>query len=469
MILTLVALVIPAVLGFLIVSILLRDETTSGLSERLCMAYPLGMGFLTVQMFLLALMRVSLTLWNVAIPIMIEIVGLYLWIRRSKVALIKAPSFGLFGEIFGADGHWLKKISLITLTALVIIKIGSIFVETYLRPIFAWDSFANWSAGAKAFYYSHSLLLDTAPEDFFGKGLLNRNANYPPHDPLMQVWMSLWIGHFDEVLVKFWSPIYLLAMSVYLYVVMARETSRMIALAMLVLFLSSPLLSIHSIEVYGDVPLSVYILFSLIMFLFAMRGKYEYWTLMGLFSAEALFAKDEAPFFVLPLLLAATAFFWQNRGQGIVLRKSAVPLIASLLLAVPWFVFKFSHNLGFGADYVTVEFTFRPEMVWKVILLLASLMNFNVFILFIPILTILAGRPTKEFIFLATPVLCYAMFFILVYTLTVFFSGSLMFNTAIFRNVLTYYPSICLLSALLIKTIMLKWDAPSASLREHDC
>jgi 4-amino-4-deoxy-L-arabinose transferase-like glycosyltransferase len=464
MILMLVALVIPAILGFLIVSILLRDETTSGLSERLCMAYPLGMGLVTVQMFLLALVRVSLTLWYVAIPIMIEIVGLYLWIRKSKVVLVKTSSFGLFSEIFGADDHWLKKISLIVLIALVVIKIGSIFVETYLRPIFAWDSFANWSASAKAFYYSHGLLLDALPEDFFGKGLLNRNSNYPPHNPLMQVWMSLWIGHFDEVFVKFWSPIYLLAMSVYLYVFMARETSRLIALSMLVLFLSSPLLSIHSIEAYSDVPLSVYILFSLIMFFFAMRGKYGYWTLMGLFSAEALFTKDEAPFFVLPLLLAAAAFFWQNRGQGPFLRKSAVALLAGLLLAVPWFVFKFSHNLGFGADYVTVEFTLRTEMVWKVFLLLTSFQNFNVFFLFIPILMILSGRPTKEFIFLATPVLCYAMFFILVYTLTAFFSGNLMFNTAIFRNSLTYYPSICLLTALLIKTIMLRWDAPTASL-----
>ncbi len=198
-------------------------------------------------------------------------------------------------------------------------------METYLRPIFAWDSFANWSAGAKAFYYSHSLLLNTSPEDFFGKGLLNRNANYPPHNPLMQVWMSLWIGHFDEVFVKFWSPVYLLAMSIYLYVIMAKETSRLIALSMLVLFLSSPLMSVHSIEAYSDVSLSVYILFSLIMFLFAMRGKSEYWALIGFYSAEALFTKDEAPFFVIPLLMAAIIFYWQNREQGLIPRKAPVP------------------------------------------------------------------------------------------------------------------------------------------------
>jgi len=460
---TLVALAIPSILGFLIVSLLLREETSSGLFERLCLALPLGMGLITVQMFLLALSRIPLTLGYVAMPVLIEIVVLYWGIRKRGVALVPTPSFGLFREIFGADSPGIKKISLLVLLALVALKIGSILVETYLRPIFAWDSLANWSASAKVFYDSQGLLLDARPEDFFGKGLLDRNANYPPHNPLMQVWMSLWIGHFDEVLVKFWSPIYLLSMSGYLYGFMARETSRLIALSMIVFLLSSPLLSIHSIEVYSDVPLSVYILFSLIMFSFVQKGKYSYGKLMGLFSAEALFTKDEAPFFVLPLFLAAAAFFWLNRDQGPLPRKSAVSLLAGLLLAVPWFVFKFSHHLGFGADYVVTEFTWRPEMAWKVFLLLTSFQNFNVFFLFLPILMMVAGRPPKEFLYLATPVLGYAMFFILVYTLTTFFSENLMFSTAVFRNSLTYYPSICLLTALVIKRIRAGWDAGKAS------
>ncbi len=462
MMITAVALAIPTILGFLTISVLLRDEAACRLSERLCLAYPLGMVLLTVQMFLLALMHAPLRLEYVASPVMVEIAGLFLFIRKRKIPLMRIPSFGYFNEIVGADGHWLKKTSLVILAVIVTVKIASILVETYLRPIFAWDSFANWSAGAKAFYYSHSLLLNTSPEDFFGKGLLNRNANYPPHNPLMQVWISLWVGNFDEVLVKLWSPVYLLAMSVYLYLIMAKETSRLIALSLLVLFLSSPLMSVHSIEAYSDVPLSVYLLFSLIMFFFAMRGKHEYWTLMGLFSAEALFTKDEAPFFVIPLLLAAIMFIWQNRKQGLIPRKAAVGLFTSLLLAAPWFIFKFSHHLGFGADYVTVEWTFRPEMVWRTVTLLLSFQNFNVFFLFFPLLLILTWHLPKEFVFLCLPVLCYAAFFILVYTLTEFFSGRLMFNTAIFRNTLTYYPSICFLTSLLIKTIVLRNGTTSA-------
>lgn len=452
------ALAVPAVLGFLFVSVLLRDETNAGLLERLCLAYPIGAGLVAVQMFLLGLMGIPLTLWYVAVPPSIEVIVIYSWIRIKEIPLGINPSFDLLSEILGSNASCLKKSVLIALFTLASAKIGSIFIETYLRPIFAWDSIANWSAGAKAFYYSHSLFLDAGPGDFFGRGLLNRNANYPPYNPMMQVWMSLWIGKFDEVLVKFWSPPYLLSVSVYLYLFMTREASRIISLGILVLFLSSPLMSVHSMEVYSDVPLSVYILFSLIMFLHAMRGKSAYWTLAGLFAGEALFTKDEAPFFVIPFLIAAFLFYWQSRWRLNVADKSIFALCAGLLLAAPWFAFKFAHGLGFGADYVTVAFTFRPEMIKKVIVLLLSFQNFNVFFLFFPFLLILNWRPPKEFLFLFFPVACYAIFFLLVYSLTTFFSGSLMFNTAVFRNTLTYYPSICLLTFLLIANMMSKHD-----------
>jgi hypothetical protein len=139
-------------------------------------------------------------------------------------------------------------------------------------------------------------------------------------------------------------------------------------------------------------------------------------------------------------------------------------LCAGLLLAAPWFAFKFTHGLGFGADYVTFEFTFRPEMIEKVFLLLLSFQNFNVFFFFSPLLLIMNWRPPREFLFLFFPVACYAIFFLLVYSLTTFFSGSLMFNTAVFRNTLTYYPSTCLLTFLLIANLISEYWASTKSL-----
>ena len=456
MIMTGIALLLPAILGFLIITLLLSRGTGTGLLERLCLAYPLGMGLLTVQMFLLALVRIPLTLGFAAAPVVLEIAVLYAVMKRKKIPLAGRLSFDLLRDIFSADNHRLKRAALAILTVMAGAKLGSVVLETYLRPIFAWDAFANWSAGAKVFYHSHTLLLDVPPSDFFGKGVLDRNANYPPLNPLLQVWTSLWTGNFDEVFAKFWSPFYLLSAAVYLYLVASRETSRLIALVMLVLFLGSPLIAIHAVEPYSDLPLATSFLFALIAFLYAMRGKNEFWPVAGLFSAVALFTKDEATFFVVPLLLSVALFLRHSNMPAHELRKALIPLALSLLVAMPWFVFKFTHSLGFGADYIKVTFTFHPEMAVRVAQLLLMPNNFNVVFIFFPILLIVNGRPTREFVFLLAPVACYALFFVSVYSLTGFYAGGLMFNTAVFRNILTYYPAVSLLTVLLIKNIISK-------------
>src|SRR5512135_2067038 len=113
MIFTLIGLTLPAVLGFLLVSILLRHETRVGVLERLCLSYPLGAGIVTVQMFLLGILRIPLTLWFVAAPPFLEIIGLYLWIRIRKIPLSSRPSFHLFSELLDRNASWLKKSALI--------------------------------------------------------------------------------------------------------------------------------------------------------------------------------------------------------------------------------------------------------------------------------------------------------------------------------------------------------------------
>jgi len=40
------------------VALILRNDRTTGLFERLCMSFPLGMSFVTMQMFVLGLFRV---------------------------------------------------------------------------------------------------------------------------------------------------------------------------------------------------------------------------------------------------------------------------------------------------------------------------------------------------------------------------------------------------------------------------
>ncbi len=446
------AIAIPTLLGALVLAVLLREDRETGLLERLAFSYPLGVGLLTMQIFLLGLFRVPLILAYTAGVPMIEIAALSVWAWRAKVALFPPLAFGLVREITSPESSPLKKAALAFLWGWIAVKTGSVFLEASLRPIYAWDVWANWSVAPKLFYQAKSLLLDAPPEDFFGRGPLSRFLPYPLNNHLQQLWISLWNGGFDEVLVKLSSPFYLLSMAVVLYSMMHREIGRLAALGLLAVFLSSPLLSYHAIELYSDMPVSVYYLCALVAFLYAMRGRQAYWPLVGLFAAQALFTKDEALFFVLPLLLSAVTLVWRKyagREKNAVLLKILLPLIYIL----PWYAFKITHSLGIGAESAQSDYTFvaHPETIIMIIRHITSMDNFGIFLVAFPVFMIAAGRPRKEFLYLFLPLVCYALFFTLLYTFTSYYFGFFSNGTVFWRNVLTGYPSLCLLTALLMK------------------
>jgi 4-amino-4-deoxy-L-arabinose transferase-like glycosyltransferase len=445
-----IALLLPTVLGFLVLALILHNKSETGLLERLCLAYPLGAGILTMHMFVLGLARVPLTLLTTSLPMVLEIVALVFWLAKNRITFAPRPAFGLREEIVDPGTPIWKKTALLVLSFWLGAKVLSIFIETGLRPIFAWDAWANWSVGAKLFYYTKGLMLDAPQQDFFTRGAVLRITAYPLHNPLMQTWLSLWAGGFDEVLVKFWNPAYLLSLVIYLYCIASRELNRMTALGLSVIFLSSPLLSYHAIEAYSDLALSVYFLLAATSFLFAMRGEKAFWILAGLFSAEALFTKDEAMFFILPLLMSAALFIWRNPATA-EKRQALLRLAIPLLLVAPWFIFKYSHTLGLGAEHIKLEFTFHPEVVWLAVLQVCSLENFNIILVLFPILLVVNGKPSDEFLHIFLAVLCYAAFFVAVYMVTTFYYGHFSSGTVFFRNILTFYPVVLLLTVLQIK------------------
>lgn len=448
------AFALPIALGFLVITALLRDDREASLIERLCLSYPLGLGLLTVQMFLLGLLRIPLTLLFTTSPLIIEIGCLLVWLRSQKVSLIPRRQPGLFEELSSSKIIAWKKTALLALLFWVIVKLVSVLVETSLRPLYAWDVWANWSAGAKMFYATHSLMLDSPAQDFFGRGVVSRILAYPLHNPLTQVWLALWAGSFDEVLVKFSAPLYLIALAGYLYRIIARETSSLISVTVLVMILSSPLLSYHAIELYSDLPLSIYLLFALAAVLQAMRGKQAYWILAGIFSAQALFTKDEALFLVAPLMLSACIFLWRNKTPSSRPYHQAAALLLPLLLVVPWFIFKFSHKLALGAEFIKLEFTFHPEIIKNMFNALMAGDNFNVLFLFIVVLLLLGGKPRSEMLHLLAPMICYAGFFVAIYSCTAYYYLEFTRGTVFYRNVLTSYPAWWLIAVMALKRIL---------------
>jgi hypothetical protein len=461
------AIFLPTLLGFFIISVILRNDQETLLGERIGLSFPLGAGILTLQTFLMGVLRIPLTLFNTTIPIVVELAGLATWIWWEGIILIRKPSSGLIAEIIGPKNNWMKKFVFFILSLWIAAKLGSVFLEASFRPIYSADSWKVWSACTKVFLSSHSLLLDVPSQDFFGRDAVNRIIFYPLHTNLIQLWMSLWMGTFDEVLIKFYNPVYLLSMAIVFYYFSMRETNRLTALILLIIFLSSPLLSYHSVEANSDLMLGVYLLFASASFLKAMRGATAYWILTGIYASEALFTKQEAFFFILPLLLSAIGYFKFNMRNGDRKISNILRLLFPLLMIIPWYIFIVHYGFGWDkmADWtnnytsnilgndpnkITEHLTFHPEIIAGYLFGLVSLENFNVIILFLPIFLIANGKPTKESLHLLLPIACYMLFFLMIYIFTAYYAWFL-YGAAFYRNVLTCYPTICLLIVLLLK------------------
>lgn len=448
-----ISLLIPTVFGLVLLAFILRNDRTTGLLERLCISFPLGMSFVTMQLFVLGFFRVPLTLAPITALLAAEAVGLSLLLWKKHIPLAPRPAFPLYTELTGRGTGTGKKIILSLLLLWVLLKVGSVFLETSLRPIYAWDSWANWSVGAKLFYYSKSLYLDVPAADFFGRGAVSRFLSYPVHNPLMQVWISLWAGGFDEVQVKFTTPMYLACAAGFLAVAIGRETGRLAAFALVAVFLGSPLLSYHATEVYSDFPLSVYLMLAVASFSRTLRGERNHWPLMGLLSAQALFIKDEAFFFIAPLMVSAAWYVMRTVADRRERLRTVLLLGLPLLFIAPWYLFKFSHGFWFGADNAKLEFTFHPEIIVTAVKNVLSLDNFNTVPVLFPFLLIAAGKPDRAFLHLLAPLVCYVLFFHLLYVFTAYYYHYFSHGTVFFRNILTFYASLVLLTAFLIRRI----------------
>lgn len=450
----LIALAIPAAAGTAFVSLVLRDSPES-LFERLFCGYGAGLGLLTYEMFILGAMKVPFTVFNIASAQfgLIAILLFLLYLKRGvgkKAA--SPPSTGLHGKELYISA---------ALLLWVLVKLCFVFYETLNRPIYSWDTWANWSAGAKIFFYSHSLLLDPADENFFGKGY-RAFLGHPLHSPLLQVWVSLWLGRFHEVYVKSWTFFYFVSMLGLFYYAIRREANPFYGIVGVFFMASAPILTYHAQDAYSDLPLSWYAFAAAIALLRYMGGgDKRFLMLSGVFVGMGMFVKNEGLFFLIAVSAALVAFSVSEKKP---LFKNLLYLgLPVVLTAGPWFIFKAVNGLGYGHGDANSGFkwlsdpTFAPDAPQKVHWeIFASSFkeifftaNFNLVFPFWIVLTIIGFKEAlstniKYLSFIILSVM--AMFFFVYLTLEV---TTVTESTGIQRNILTYAPIVFLTSALL--------------------
>ncbi|MDX1734623.1 MAG: hypothetical protein R3228_09650, partial [Halioglobus sp.] len=121
-------------------------------------------------------------------------------------------------------------------------------LELLGRPLFAWDTTMHWATKSRAWYGVGEIVPFVPPHTWLmlgGAGVYtDNNATYPITVPLLQVWMSLAIGRWDESLMNLPWLACLSGMGIAFYgIARAGGVSRLVAAVFTYLLMSLPLLN----------------------------------------------------------------------------------------------------------------------------------------------------------------------------------------------------------------------------------
>lgn len=353
-----------ALLGWLALRLFPAEERSP--AARIAAAYALGFGLLPFTLLVPALCGARLAGATLLAPVAAgAALAIAARARRGAVAragappaspVLRAPALrtpALRAPEIGA-------VALLVAVSLLVVALG------YALPLYKFDAWAQVGFKAKVFFETREL------DGFFGRADLvhYQNADYPLLVPLLETWIAIVIGRWDEHLVKL--PIALLfpALLVLFHSALARHLSRGRALAATLALAAIFHFRFYATVGYADLPLAVFAFLAFERLAARAEPARADAISGGLFGGLAAFAKNEG-FVVIagvalvtlarPLLVRAGrardalgALDARDAGADPRSRRDALrgaPLAAGLFALValamnaPWLLFRGAHGL----------------------------------------------------------------------------------------------------------------------------
>lgn len=140
---------LPTATGFLFVSYFSRCDNKESFFERLFLGFGLGMGMLTFEMFITALLKINFSLFVISL-MQILTAALFAWLLfRSKYSLKEVLNVSPFRDkitsIFKVSG--VQSFFVLLVTIWIMLKFFFVLYESATWPAFGWDSLENWNQG----------------------------------------------------------------------------------------------------------------------------------------------------------------------------------------------------------------------------------------------------------------------------------------------------------------------------------
>lgn len=420
--LIILALLLPALMG---------SAWTHALLPRRVIARPfmvLGTGTLLGLLVLPQIMRLWDTLgWGLAIlPTLLTCLGLTLLalapgLRRGVSAAHPYPT------PTAPMGH-AERLLLALLLAMIALRLVTLATEVSLRPLFPWDATMHWATKARV-WFEHQAMVPFVDHNSWlersGSGVYtDRHPHYPATIPLLQVWMTLMLGQWNESAMNMpWLLCFMALGAIFYGQARLAGASTTLAVAFTYLLLSLPLLNTHvALAGYADMFLGA-AFGCAVMCLHNWARLREPWlaVLALAFALLCPLIKNEGLIWALTLIPALAVALMQRREAA----KFFVLLVLLGLLAV----------LVAPKDLAIVGHTirdFRPSFNQEALLgIVYSIFQHSswhllgyLILMLVPLGLVMPGALTRKLLILTTVVACAAAAYFFLFVFTGFGAGA---------------------------------------------
>lgn len=296
--------------------------------------FALGVVLLVLDMQLLWALGITFSVWAVATPLGLLLVALVLGSRHR--ALVR-PALAAAVPGWRALSTW-GKVLWWSLLILMVMRGAQFFLEILWRPSFGWDSWAHWATKAKVWHALGSIVpFGSADEVLAGTArYTDANPHYPVGIPLIQVWMALCVGSWDDTLINLPWLAFGVALGLGFYgQLRAAGAGPLFALGASYLLLSLPFLGVHiALPGYADLPLAVFAgLASMSFWRWSVERRIEHLLLALLLALASPLLKRPGWIWLLLLAPAALPILFGKRGWRIFSGLGGAAAVALFFLA----------------------------------------------------------------------------------------------------------------------------------------
>lgn len=318
-----IAVSLPAVLGYQILNIFfLKPGGSVSHSEKLFLGFGLGFGAITLGMFFLSFLGGTFN-------------GVFLAATGAGTALLFLYNRAKTPTALSPFVPGKLSLPVFLLNAWITFNIAQVVFRTMIVDIDLWDSWAFWAFKAKIFFVHK-----TIPFELFSQfKTVWGNWDYPLHVPLMETWVLIWAGSWNDILPRAIFPVFFTGICLMCFFFLRRRTGQIPSLIGTGMVTSIPILQICTI---GTIAEPVFLFYYLSSFFLLCHWHETHDTRAFLLSAIlgglALWSKSEALLYVSGNLLVIFSLM-KNQPRPQVLKITGTYALILLLISCPWNIY----------------------------------------------------------------------------------------------------------------------------------